>query len=101
MNKKIVLRNLIVSLTILILLFFLIVSCNESGSNKFGGGEGSISGVLDSTFGGRGYVVHNNAAGGNGNDRGKSIYVDSSGKIYVTGESYNGSNYDMVIWRYK
>ena len=59
------------------------------------------NGTLDTSFGNNGIVVHNNAAGGNGHDVGDSIFVDSTGKIYVTGSSFNGSNYDMVIWRYK
>jgi len=58
------------------------------------------NGSLDTSFNGTGFVVHNNAAGGNGNDIGASIYVDKEGKIYVTGHSWDGSNYDMVIWRY-
>jgi uncharacterized delta-60 repeat protein len=58
------------------------------------------NGTLDTTFDGDGIVVHNNAAGGNGDDEGKSIYVDNNGKIYVTGISYNGRNNDMVIWKY-
>jgi uncharacterized delta-60 repeat protein len=47
-----------------------------------------------------GIVVHHNAAGGNYEDAGLSIYVDNNGKIYVTGYSFNGRNKDMVIWRY-
>jgi uncharacterized delta-60 repeat protein len=58
------------------------------------------NGSLDTSFNGTGFVVHNNAAGGNGNDIGASIYIDKEGKIYVTGHSWDGSNYDMVIWRY-
>jgi len=59
-------------------------------------------GSLDNTFGNNGIVVHHNAAGGNARDQGNSIYVDSNGKIYVTGFSENSSgNYDMVIWKYK
>jgi uncharacterized delta-60 repeat protein len=59
------------------------------------------NGTLDSSFGNNGIVVYNNAAGGNGDDIGNSIYVDSTGKIYVTGSSKNSSgNDDMVIWRY-
>jgi uncharacterized delta-60 repeat protein len=58
------------------------------------------NGTLDSSFGNNGIVVHHNAAGGDGFDEGKSIYVDNTGKIYVTGCSSNGITYDMVIWRY-
>jgi uncharacterized delta-60 repeat protein len=59
-------------------------------------------GSLDSSFGNNGIVVHHSAAGGNGSDAGYSMYVDSTGKIYVTGYSYNYlRNADMVIWKYK
>ncbi|GBD99378.1 tyramine oxidase [bacterium BMS3Abin07] len=57
-------------------------------------------GTLDTTFGTNGVVVHDSAAGGNSWDEGHSITTDSGSKILVTGFSYNGSNYDMVIWRY-
>ncbi len=57
-------------------------------------------GSIDKTFGNKGIVVHDNAAGGKGNDEGNSIYVDNKGRIYVTGYSYNGRDRDMVIWRY-
>jgi hypothetical protein len=67
----------------------------ESGGS---GGSGVASGILDDTFGNNGIVVHHNAAGGNSHDGGYSIYVDSNGKIYVTGYSINSSgNADIVI----
>jgi uncharacterized delta-60 repeat protein len=72
---------------------------------SFGDGDYRLAiGALDREFnsGGStpGIVVHNNAAGGHGDDVGNSIYVDNNGKIYVTGSSFNGKNKDMVIWRY-
>jgi uncharacterized delta-60 repeat protein len=72
---------------------------------SFGDGDYRLAiGELDTEFnsGGStpGIVVHHNAAGGNGDDGGLSIYVDNNGKIYVTGFSFNGRNKDMVIWRY-
>ena len=74
----------------------------ESGGSSESGGSGVASGILDDTFGNNGIVVHHNPAGGNSDDVGYSIYVDNTGKIYVTGYSRNSSrNADMVIWKYK
>src|SRR3989338_3716307 len=62
----------------------------------------NTDGTLDTTFGGGdGIVVHDGAAGGDSDDKGGSITIDSSGKILVTGYSENGNDFDMVIWRYK
>jgi hypothetical protein len=92
--KKWILWIIVVSIMIL-----MISGYNKSSSNL--SGYSLAKGVLDTSFNGKGIVVHHNAAGGNGVDVGNSIYVDSSGKIYVTGYSSNGSNSDMVIWKYK
>ena len=58
-------------------------------------------GTLNTGFNSTGYVVHDSAAGGSGDDSGYGIAVDSSGRILVAGYSYNGSSDDMAIWRYK
>ena len=57
------------------------------------------NGTLDNSFGNKGKVVFNNIAGGNGGDFGNCLYVDSNGKVYITGASYNGSNRDMYVIR--
>ncbi|MCX7870421.1 MAG: hypothetical protein N2485_02450 [bacterium] len=94
-----------------------IISCNGGGGSGIGtippiGGGGSginILGKVSNTFGtllGRDIdsdgdsdaaAVFNDIAGGNGDDIGNSLYVDSSGKVYVTGDSYDGSNKDMYV----
>jgi uncharacterized delta-60 repeat protein len=92
--KKWILWMVVVSIMI-----SMMTGCNNSSSNL--SGYSPATGVLDTTFDGDGIVINDNAAGGYGRDEGESIYVDSSGKIYVTGYSRNSSgNDDMVIWRY-
>ncbi len=86
------------------------ISYNSNGNSDMIIWRYNEDGTLDETFGNEGIVVHNGAAGGNGNDGGNSIYVDSKGKVYVTGFSLRGGedikriteriNIDMVIWRY-
>ena len=51
------------------------------------------SGTPDITFGTDGIVTYN---GGNS----YSITTDADGKILITGSHYNGTDHDMVIWRY-
>jgi uncharacterized delta-60 repeat protein len=59
-------------------------------------------GTLDTSFNSSGVFVHNSAAGGNGDDSGNAIAIDSLRRIVVAGSSRNSAgNTDMVIWRLK
>jgi len=62
------------------------------------------NGTLDTTFAGTaGFVVHNSAAGGSGNDRGGQVAIDPAGNILVAGSSLNGTatpDDDAVVWRF-
>lgn len=58
----------------------------------------SDDGTLDTTFGGTGFVTFDGAAGRA--DAGYGVAISSTGAIVVTGESNNGTDADMVIWRY-
>ncbi len=57
----------------------------------------NIDGSLDNTFGSGGKVV---TAIGSGNDYGYSVMIQPDGKILVSGDSENGSNYDFAMVRY-
>lgn len=59
-------------------------------------------GSLDPTLDGRGYLVHDNAAGGANDDAGHAIILDGSRRILVAGTSVNRArNEDMVLWRFE
>ena len=58
-------------------------------------------GTLDTSFNGIGYLSHDSAAGGFGDDTGNAVALDASENIVIAGRSNNGVNDDMVIWRYK
>lgn len=55
------------------------------------------AGTKDRTFDGDGIVT---SAIGPANDLGRSVAIQSDGKILVTGESSNGSNDDFAVTRY-
>lgn len=58
-------------------------------------------GTPDPSFGTGGFVVHSNAAGGNGEDFGSAVVFDAGGRILVAGSS-RSSNHDddMAVWRF-
>jgi uncharacterized delta-60 repeat protein len=58
-------------------------------------------GSLDTTFNSTGYNTVNDAAGGNGYDTGRSVGLDSQGRIVIAGGSIGstGTN-DIAIWRF-
>jgi len=60
----------------------------------------NTNGSPDSTFGTNGVVFDHSAAGGNAGDEGRSVAIDSDGKIIVVGSSNNGADDDIVVWRY-
>jgi uncharacterized delta-60 repeat protein len=75
-------------------------SINSNGNKDMVIWRYNSSGSLDSSFGNNGIVLYNNGVYGHG-FWGHSIYVDNTGKIYVTGRFWDGDSNDMVIWKYK
>ena len=76
-------------------------SVNGSGNRDMVIWRYDQDGNLDASFGENGIVVHDGAAGGKGDDEGRSLALGINGEVLVTGYSYNDfSNRDMVIWRY-
>ncbi len=77
---------------------------NASGDRDIAIWRYTPSGTLDSTFGGDydndntpdGYLIFDS---GNGDDTGRALTLDSSGRILVTGDTSNGSDSDMIILR--
>lgn len=60
---------------------------------------------LDEAFGDGGHVTRDRSAvtGGTGaqiNDEGRGVAVDVSGRIVVAGSSGNGTDLDVVVWRF-
>jgi uncharacterized delta-60 repeat protein len=76
-------------------------SKNSVGNNDMGIWRFNSDGSQDSAFNDKGYLFHNNAAGGNGHDSGRSLTLDKFGRILVAGYSENGIDDDMVIWRFR
>ena len=63
--------------------------------------SGPPAGSLDTAFSNDGIVVHHNAGGGNSNDNGEAVAIDSQGRIVVAGYSTNANSaLVMTVWRY-
>ena len=79
-----------------------------AGSSRLNGGNTDMmiwrfneNGTVDRSFNASGYVRHDNAAGGNGDDIGNAIVIDNQERIDVAGYSKNSSgDFDLVVWRY-
>ena len=107
-------KNILILVLVMIGIVVLIISgCNSGGSGggtvNGGSGGGSVIGKVSNTFGnplsrdidgdGDNYtgVILNNIAGGGSWDWGNSLAIDGSGKVYVTGGSYNSTNDDAYV----
>ena len=76
-------------------------SPNSAGNRDMVIWRFTLNGALDTTFNSKGFVVHNGAAGGNGDDSGNAVAIDTQGKILVAGSSANSAgNADMALWRF-
>ncbi len=60
----------------------------------------NTDGSLDTSFNSTGFVTHNGAAGGSGDDDGRDIVLDSNDRLVVVGRSFGSMNEDLAIWRY-
>ena len=84
-----------VQLILSLLLFFLVLSIPFLDVSE------AAYVALDPDFGGTGFVRHDNAAGGSGNDFGSGVVIQGDGKIVVAGRSMSATdNLDMTVWRY-
>ncbi len=54
-------------------------------------------GKFDNSFVDNGKILFDNIAGGSREDSATSLYVDESGKIYITGVSWSGKNYVAYV----
>lgn len=57
-------------------------------------------GSLDTSFNGVGFGLHGSAAGGVGAQQGNGVAIDDLQRIVVAGVADNGTDGDIVVWRY-
>ncbi|MBN2753427.1 MAG: T9SS type A sorting domain-containing protein [Candidatus Goldbacteria bacterium] len=70
------------------------------GATESGGCIISLDTAFNNAGATPGIVTHDNAAGGFGSDTAYGIEIQSD-SIYAAGASYNGTNIDMAVWKYK
>ena len=66
-------------------------STNSAGNTDMAVWRFNANGTTDTEFSADGIVMHNSAAGGNGDDSGNAMAIDSSGRIVVAGSSINST----------
>lgn len=71
-----------------------------TGFNDMATWRYTSAGAPDTEFSGDGRVTSQDAAGGGLTTTGEDIAVDSEGNVIVVGDGHNGSNHDIVVWRY-
>jgi uncharacterized delta-60 repeat protein len=75
-------------------------SSNASGNQDMTVWRYTTAGALDASFAGTGIFRHDNAAGGSGNDVGRTIAFDALGRIVVVGWSPSSAGGDdFALWR--
>ena len=75
-------------------------SSNSAGNQDMTVWRYTTAGALDATFAGAGIFRHDNAAGGGGNDVGRTIAFDATGRIVVVGWSPSSAGGDdFALWR--
>jgi uncharacterized delta-60 repeat protein len=75
-------------------------SGNAAGNQDMTVWRFTSGGLLDNGFNGTGVFRHDNAAGGSGNDVGRTVAFDASGRIVVVGWSPSPSGGDdTAVWR--
>jgi uncharacterized delta-60 repeat protein len=85
--------------------YYVVTALNESGesdaSEEASAMAWGTSGTLDATLSSDGFLSRHSAAGGNANDYGIALAVDSAGRIVVAGSSYGATTaYDLALWRF-
>ena len=56
-------------------------------------------GTRYASFGNNGIAIFSYSSVTDGKDYGRAIAIDANGYIIVTGETYNGTDYDLILWK--